>query len=830
MIREGTAYKLTAASDVVVKRTIHLTCDSGGDFYTFHDYARTPEVKKTWFLSSLCYLEPASAEKISKKPQEVRIRPEGSWSISTTLKLVDSEPISLYCFRLQWPKRWAAKGYTSLELGFEDADDAREWHEAFNSAIQAKRAAAGLDSVTLADMVSNAGDPSPDNDGSTTTEYMAMGGTPRGASRHGLEGAIVEEGEGGEASFASAVAGGVEDGYAGGMREDEEAVQTKKAQTTNSRRWRTMAERWVPYKQTQGVAIYRLDEKSIKTCASNVPSAAMGGEYMVSTIVGGPAEAVRDALMTGSSHTTILGPANSVEVLRTDTGVDGEKKREVLRLVLEAEGWAGKLCAPREMLVERMLKSEEGMYMILFSSVDQAVTSTVSRPEACNKRTSLYTKPVRGWVRGTYVIAPMLGFSLKTSPECMVTCILKVDLGGWCGDKSFLRPMSHASGMVDAFLERILMSVLLVRNEVEASKFVLEWQKLIMPSSHEEELLDPDAPIFQPASGLSMAPSVLKGAATKGASVSSAASSAKSAMHVLGQSKLSMRVRPGGAGEAFVSVDEDGEVEACTMDMEKIRALSILPTSFWSELHAPGMPCVFDVRGPTYLKDRRKVGAGLSAFTLASIDFFKVPHKVDHVARYLPSVRTSGAPFAIVINVIIPGNPLLNLVANFVVDKHPDVLGSPPSNPQEDDQGWKPFDLVLHRFIHGTDAERSKMLKLIPRIADGSFLIRSAVGTKPVIIGKALPVVYTMTDTYIQCDIDVSANSTAAYATSMVRGAVGSLTVDMAFVLEGMSPFELPECLIGAMRLDHLNTGACPALDISQEIPLMRPRTSTGGV
>ena len=41
-----------------------------------------------------------------------------------------------------------------------------------------------------------------------------------------------------------------------------------------------------------------------------------------------------------------------------------------MRLVLEAPGWAGWLCAPREMLVERMLKTEEGMHVVLFSSVE----------------------------------------------------------------------------------------------------------------------------------------------------------------------------------------------------------------------------------------------------------------------------------------------------------------------------------------------------------------------------------------------------------------------------------------------------------------------------
>ncbi len=40
------------------------------------------------------------------------------------------------------------------------------------------------------------------------------------------------------------------------------------------------------------------------------------------------------------------------------------------------------------------------------------------------------------------------------------------------------------------------------------------------------------------------------------------------------------------------------------------------------------------------------------------------------------------------------------------------------------------------RFINGDDATRNLMLKLIPHIADGSWVVRQSVGTTPVITGK----------------------------------------------------------------------------------------------
>jgi hypothetical protein len=61
--------------------------------------------------------------------------------------------------------------------------------------------------------------------------------------------------------------------------------------------------------------------------------------------------------------------------------------------------------------------------------------------------------------------------------------------------------------------------------------------------------------------------------------------------------------------------------------------------------------------------------------------------------------RRSGANFGLVINLIIPGTPLLSIVATFVTDR--DCFGLahilPPEDPMDTSHGWTPFDFVLHR-------------------------------------------------------------------------------------------------------------------------------------
>jgi hypothetical protein len=45
------------------------------------------------------------------------------------------------------------------------------------------------------------------------------------------------------------------------------------------------------------------------------------------------------------------------------------------------------------------------------------------------------------------------------------------------------------------------------------------------------------------------------------------------------------------------------------------------------------------VRGPRYLADRVKVKAGVPELTLIAVDLVTTPDAVQHVSRYLPSVR-----------------------------------------------------------------------------------------------------------------------------------------------------------------------------------------------
>eukprot|EP00878_Enallax_costatus_P037066 GHUV01041810.1.p1 GENE.GHUV01041810.1~~GHUV01041810.1.p1 ORF type:complete len:161 (-),score=21.74 GHUV01041810.1:56-538(-) len=101
----------------------------------------------------------------------------------------------------------------------------------------------------------------------------------------------------------------------------------------------------------------------------------------------------------------------------------------------------------------------------------------------------------------------------------------------------------------------------------------------------------------------------------------------------------------------------------------------------------------------------------------------------------------------------------------------------PTDDPEDSD--WQPFDFLMWRFIHGDDNERCSLFKMIPRIAEGSWLIKQSVGTTPVILARKLATQFFVTEKYVEVAVDVGSSSTAQYVTGMVGGVGGWVDVDL---------------------------------------------------
>jgi len=237
----------------------------------------------------------------------------------------------------------------------------------------------------------------------------------------------------------------------------------------------------------------------------------------------------------------------------------------------------------------------------------------------------------------------------------------------------------------------------------------------------------------------------------------------------------------------------------------------------------------FHVRGPFYMSDKLKVHAGTAVCPLVLYQLYRnepsrLNDRIDHVAakgkcrRIVEALRElNPAPFLFILNIQVPGHPPMSMVMIFAMPAdydrrdcssdavkfrnmlqtyYQDLPVHDPSNPQspteEGEAGLSPSDHF-----------RNQRFKLIPRIVDGPFLVRNAVGAKPALLGQKLTQRYYRGKNYIETDVHVGSNAVANHITGISRTYSKSVTVEIAITIEGRQEAELPEKLVGVVKFTH---------------------------
>ncbi|KAG2241789.1 hypothetical protein Bca52824_096370 [Brassica carinata] len=196
----------------------------------------------------------------------------------------------------------------------------------------------------------------------------------------------------------------------------------------------------------------------------------------------------------------------------------------------------------------------------------------------------------------------------------------------------------------------------------------------------------------------------------------------------------------------------------------------------------------FKVRSKNFCDDKRKIPAGKHLMDLVAVDWFKDSKRIDHVARRkgcAAQVAAEKGLFSMVVNVQVPGSTHYSMVFYFVTKEL--VPGS-----------------LLQRFVDGDDEFRNSRLKLIPLVPKGSWIVRQSVGSTPCLLGKAVDCNYIRGPTYLEIDVDIGSSTVANGVLGLVIGVITSLVVEMAFLVQANAPEELPERLIGAVRVSHI--------------------------
>ncbi|KAI3811279.1 hypothetical protein L1987_21000 [Smallanthus sonchifolius] len=207
----------------------------------------------------------------------------------------------------------------------------------------------------------------------------------------------------------------------------------------------------------------------------------------------------------------------------------------------------------------------------------------------------------------------------------------------------------------------------------------------------------------------------------------------------------------------------------------------------------------FKIRGKTYLKDSAKVAGGDPLLKLIAVDWFKLETSRSKVALHpkclVQSETGKKLPFVLVVNLQVPAKPNYSLVLYYAADR--------PVNKNS----------LLGKFIDGNDAFRDARFKLIPSIVQGYWMVKRAVGTKACLLGKAVTCHYLRQDNFLEIDVDIGSSSVARSIIGLVLGYVTSLVVDLAILIEGREEKELPEYILGTVRLNKVRLDTAVPLE-----------------
>ncbi|KAK9072610.1 hypothetical protein SSX86_009045 [Deinandra increscens subsp. villosa] len=202
----------------------------------------------------------------------------------------------------------------------------------------------------------------------------------------------------------------------------------------------------------------------------------------------------------------------------------------------------------------------------------------------------------------------------------------------------------------------------------------------------------------------------------------------------------------------------------------------------------------FQIRGATYLKDRKKVKVKNTLMQLVAANMLRSTNKQDDFAGRPGSICQKFAAanrpdFFFIVNMQIPG-PTTNFHIAFYYATTTPIKDVP----------------LLENFVEGDDAYRNARFKLIPHVSKGPWIVKQSVGNRPCLLGQVLKIQYVRGKNYLELDVDVGSSVIAKKVANRVVSSFSHLIVEAAFLIQGNSPEELPEHILGTCRMSHIDT------------------------
>ncbi|KAE8732538.1 Eukaryotic aspartyl protease family protein [Hibiscus syriacus] len=216
---------------------------------------------------------------------------------------------------------------------------------------------------------------------------------------------------------------------------------------------------------------------------------------------------------------------------------------------------------------------------------------------------------------------------------------------------------------------------------------------------------------------------------------------------------------------------------------------------------------LFFLRSKTYLTKRQKCPAGDYLLSPIGMDWLKSTSKLENilsrpdnrVSQALKNAQSEGESmksFVFAVNIQVPSKDNYSAVFYFATE---DPI--PPNT-------------LFYRFLHADDAFKNQRFKMVNRIVEGPWVVKRTVGNYAAcLIGKALTCNYHRGANYLEIDVDIASSAIASTILHLALGYATSVIIDMGFVVEGQAEDELPEKLIGAVRVCRMEMSSATAID-----------------
>ncbi|XP_020202931.1 protein ENHANCED DISEASE RESISTANCE 2 [Cajanus cajan] len=218
----------------------------------------------------------------------------------------------------------------------------------------------------------------------------------------------------------------------------------------------------------------------------------------------------------------------------------------------------------------------------------------------------------------------------------------------------------------------------------------------------------------------------------------------------------------------------------------------------------------FSLRSANYFTKRQKSPAGDYLLSPAGMDWLKSGAKIEHALsradnRVMHALRESQTlgkslkSFVFAVNLQIPGAREHHSAVFYFATEEPEALRT---------------GSLLNRFVFGDDAFRNQRFKLVNRIVKGPWIVKKAVGNHSAcLLGKALNCSYYSGSNYLEIDVDIGSSAIASAILHLALGYVTAVTIDMGFVVEAQAEDELPERLVGAVRVCQMEMSSATVVE-----------------